>query len=81
MPGGCHYLEGNTNALRRVKSIQELLPQIGLEPERVRMFHMSAAMANEFVAAATEMVRQVSALGPNPLRISPVCLTDNRRGG
>jgi len=45
-----------------------LLGQIGLEPERVRMFHMSSAMAGAFAQAATEMTDQVSKLGPNPLR-------------
>ncbi len=32
------------------------------------MFNMSAAMAGQFVAAATEMTSTVTALGPNPLR-------------
>ncbi len=30
---------------------------------------MSAAMANQFVEATTEMTEQISALGPNPLRV------------
>lgn len=80
MPGDCHYLEGNVNAKRRVKHIGELLARIGLEPERVRMFNMSAAMANQFVAAATEMTQQVSALGPNPLRLRRTAGTDTQRG-
>ncbi|HID53527.1 MAG TPA: hydrogenase iron-sulfur subunit [Anaerolineae bacterium] len=68
MPGDCHYLEGNVNAKRRVVRVQELLEQIGLEPERVRMFNMSSAMAGEFAKAAAEMTEQITALGPNPLR-------------
>jgi len=44
------------------------LKQIGLEPDRVRMFNMSAAMAGQFVEATTEMTEQVKTLGPNPLR-------------
>jgi coenzyme F420-reducing hydrogenase delta subunit len=44
------------------------LKQIGLEPDRVRMFNMSAAMAGQFVEASTEMTEQVEKLGPNPLR-------------
>ena len=51
-----------------MERIQYLLEQIGLEPERDRMFNMSAAMAGEFVGAATEMTEQVEALGPNPLK-------------
>jgi len=45
-----------------------LLTQIGLEPDRVRMFNMSSAMAGEFAKVATEMSEQVIDLGPNPLR-------------
>jgi len=68
MPGDCHYLEGNTNAKRRVGRVKELLAEIGLEPERVEMFNMSAAQANTFVAAATEMVERIAELGPSPLK-------------
>jgi F420-non-reducing hydrogenase iron-sulfur subunit len=45
-----------------------LLAQIGLEPERVRMFSLSSAMAGEFADAATEMAEQIEALGPSQLR-------------
>jgi F420-non-reducing hydrogenase iron-sulfur subunit len=48
--------------------LKEILAQIGLEPERVEMFNMSAAMAGEFVEATEKMTAQVEALGPNPLR-------------
>ena len=52
-----------------MKRVQDLLGEIGLEPERVEMFNMSAAMAAEFVRAATEMTDRITELGPNPLRI------------
>ena len=68
MPGDCHYLEGNTNAQRRVDRVQDLLTQIGLEPERVRMFNLSSAMARQFTEMAAEMTGQVTVLGPSPLR-------------
>jgi coenzyme F420-reducing hydrogenase delta subunit len=50
--------------------VKYLLEQIGLEPDRVGMFNMSAAMAGEFVAKAGEVTAQIGALGPNPLRRS-----------
>jgi F420-non-reducing hydrogenase iron-sulfur subunit len=56
------------NAKRRVERVRDLLAQIGLEPERVRMFNMSSAMAGEFAKAATEMSEQITELGPSPLR-------------
>ena len=68
MPGECHYLEGNANAKRRVAHLHHLLKEIGLEPERIRMFNMSAAMAGAFVEAATEMAATIDSIGPNPLR-------------
>ena len=52
-----------------MKRVQELLAEIGLEPERVEMFNMSAAMAATFVEAATEMNERIETLGPNPLRV------------
>jgi coenzyme F420-reducing hydrogenase delta subunit len=51
-----------------VKRVQDLLEQIGLEADRVRMFNMSSAMAGAFAKAATEMSGQISEIGPNPLR-------------
>ncbi|RCK74120.1 MAG: heterodisulfide reductase subunit MvhD [Anaerolineae bacterium] len=70
MPGDCHFLEGNTNAIRRVERVKDLLKQIGLEPERIKMFHISSSMASQFVSATEEMLRVVEMLGPNPLRMN-----------
>ncbi|MBM3694986.1 MAG: hydrogenase iron-sulfur subunit [Actinobacteria bacterium] len=69
LPGNCHFLEGNLNARRRVTRIQGLLGEIGLEPGRVEMFNMSAAMAAEFVTAVTEMTERINEMGPSPLRV------------
>ena len=33
LEGGCHFLEGNLRARRRVERTRELLAEIGLEPE------------------------------------------------
>jgi coenzyme F420-reducing hydrogenase delta subunit len=44
------------------------------------MFNMSAAMAGEFVAAATQMTEQITTLGPNPLRAPAQTSTDTERG-
>jgi F420-non-reducing hydrogenase iron-sulfur subunit len=71
MPGDCHYLEGNLNAKRRVERGRELLQQVGLEPERLRMVNMSSAMAGRFAELATEVSDEIVRLGPNPLRLTP----------
>jgi len=46
-----------------------LLDQIGLEPERIQMFNMSAAMASEFVVTTQKITEQILALGPSPLHV------------
>ncbi len=48
--------------------VQDLLKNIGLEPERVQMFNLSSAMGGRFTEAAKEMTEKVEALGANPLR-------------
>ncbi|MFN3308283.1 MAG: hydrogenase iron-sulfur subunit [Anaerolineales bacterium] len=68
MPGDCHFLEGNYNAIRRVERTKDLLRMIGLEPQRIKMFHISSSMASQFVSAVEEMLDVVEQLGPNPLR-------------
>lgn len=79
LPGDCHFLRGNLNAARRVQGLQHLLVEIGLEPERARMFNLSAAMAAAFVEATTTMVEQITALGPSPLRRNGDGDHDSRR--
>ena len=67
LEGDCHYQLGNLNARRRVSYARSLLQEIGLEPDRVRMFNMSSAMAQAWADAVTEMDATVQRLGPNPL--------------
>ena len=49
LEGQCHYREGNFHAIDRVKFCQRLLESVGVEPERVQMFTMSAADSPRFV--------------------------------
>lgn len=64
LEGQCHYREGNFNAIDRVKFVQRMLDSVGVEPERVRMFTMSAGEPPKFVAAVREMDRTICALPP-----------------
>ncbi len=64
LEGQCHYREGNFNAIDRVLFAQRLLDSVGVEPERVRMFTMSAGEPPKFVAAVREMDRAIGALPP-----------------
>jgi len=64
--GQCHYREGNFKAVDRVAFVRRLLKSVGVEPERCRMFTMSAGEPPKFVAAVREMDRVISGLPPLP---------------
>jgi len=70
LEGGCHFLEGNLRARRRTDRIRQMLDEIGVGSERLRMVNLSSAMAPTFVERVGEIVEAVRALGPNPLRES-----------
>src|SRR5512140_3824610 len=68
LEGGCHFIEGNLRAKKRSEYLREMLDQIGVGRERLRMVNLSAAMAPTFVERVKEIVEAVKGLGPNPLR-------------
>jgi len=69
LEGGCHFVEGNLRAKRRIAAAQKLLDEIGIGGERLRMVNLSASEAPTFVARVREMVETVERLGPSPLRL------------
>jgi coenzyme F420-reducing hydrogenase delta subunit len=62
--------EGNLRARKRTDRIREILDEIGVGGERLKMVNLSAAMAPTFVERVREIVEAVRALGPNPLKES-----------
>ena len=68
LEGGCHFIEGNLRAKRRTDHLRDMLDEIGVGRERLRMVNLSAAMAPTFVQRVNEMVQTIESLGPNPLK-------------
>jgi len=68
LEGGCHFLEGNLRARKRTDRIREVLDEIGVGGQRLKMVNLSAAMAPTFVQRVQEIVETVRALGPSPLK-------------
>lgn len=68
LEGGCHFLEGNLRARRRVERAKKLLEEIGLEPERLEMYNLSSAEGGRFAEIVTEMTERLLQLGLSPLR-------------
>ncbi len=63
-PGDCHYQEGNYKALRRIRLLQRLFKQFGIEDARLRLEWISASEGDRVQKVVNEMVEQVRQLGP-----------------
>jgi F420-non-reducing hydrogenase iron-sulfur subunit len=63
---GCHNVKGSQRAAKRVASVRKALAEMGVEPERVRMYHLERGLHPEFIAAAEEMDALLRKLGPSP---------------
>jgi coenzyme F420-reducing hydrogenase delta subunit len=68
LEGTCHYNEGNLRCRERVEHVRMMLEEVGIEPDRVRMYNLSSGEGPTFAAYAKEMTEHIKALGPNPLR-------------
>jgi len=64
---GCHFLEGNLRARRRVERAQQLLEEIGLNSDRLKMFNLSSAEGPRFAEIVNEMNERLLKLGLSPL--------------
>ncbi|NWF77194.1 MAG: hydrogenase iron-sulfur subunit [Chloroflexi bacterium] len=63
-PGDCHYIEGNYKTLRRIALLKNMLAQMGIEDERIRLDWVSASEGNRFVSIVSDITKKVKALGP-----------------
>jgi len=63
-PGDCHYISGNYKTRRRVALIKQLISQMGIEPERLRLEWVSAAEGQRFAQVVTEFTEELKQLGP-----------------
>ena len=68
LEGECHFRNGNIKAKRRVMAVKEILKEVGMEPDRVEMFNISASDGARFAEVAREMTERIRSLGPSPIR-------------
>lgn len=62
----CHNVLGSQRAAKRVEAVKKALDELGVEPQRIAMFHLERGLHPEFILAAREMDRVVRELGPSP---------------
>ncbi|MDR1086344.1 MAG: hydrogenase iron-sulfur subunit [Deltaproteobacteria bacterium] len=68
LEGGCHFLDGNIRAKKRVAYLQKELKAIGLEPERLAMVNVSASQGPQFAQNVDDFTAVVKGLGPSPFK-------------
>ena len=61
--GSCHFSVGNLKAKKRVAYVKTLLEELGIDPDRVEMFHISASQGPLFAKVASEMTENIRRLG------------------
>lgn len=69
-PGECDYESGNLVAARNVKYTKQVLKTAGIAPERIQMFHCSAAEGQRFQEEVTRISKIIEDLGVNPIKES-----------
>jgi F420-non-reducing hydrogenase iron-sulfur subunit len=60
----CHYRNGNYKAQKRVKHVQQILQEIGLEPQRLEMYFNSSSMGPQFAQTCVDFDSRIRELGP-----------------
>jgi F420-non-reducing hydrogenase iron-sulfur subunit len=63
-PGDCHYNSGNYKARRRIMLLKNMLPQLGIESERLRLEWISASEAPKFRSTVNGFIDEITKLGP-----------------
>lgn len=62
--GDCHYAEGNHRTLKRVPLWRNLVSYVGVNPERLELYWVSAAEGPRFAQVTKEFTQKIRALGP-----------------
>jgi coenzyme F420-reducing hydrogenase delta subunit len=60
--GSCHFLEGNYRAKKRVEYARKKLEEVGINPERLEMYHIAASEGPLFARTAKEFTDRISNL-------------------
>lgn len=64
-PGDCHYQLGNHKTFRRYKFMKALLPQYGVDPERLHLEWISASEGDKVRDTVNAFTERIRKLGPS----------------
>ena len=68
--GECDYETGNLVAAKNVEYAREILKAAGMDPDRIQMFHCSAAEGQRFQQEVTRVSDIIENIGKNPIKKS-----------
>jgi coenzyme F420-reducing hydrogenase delta subunit len=57
--GSCHFLEGNVRAKKRVELAKKKLEEVGINPEKLDMFHIAASEGPLFAQTARDFTDKI----------------------
>jgi len=63
-PGDCHYRSGNMKTQRRLRIVNKMLGQFGIDPGRLMLSWVGAGESERFQTVTAEMTERLRALGP-----------------
>jgi coenzyme F420-reducing hydrogenase delta subunit len=61
----CRYLQGNLRLKSRIGYAKQIMEKIGLEPERLEIFHLATNSGVKLAEFLMQKADQLGALGPN----------------
>jgi len=64
-PGDCHYQLGNHKTFRRYKLLKALMPQFGVDPERLHLEWISASEGDKVRDTVNSFTEKIRKLGPS----------------
>ncbi|NTV13517.1 MAG: hydrogenase iron-sulfur subunit [Desulfobulbaceae bacterium] len=62
----CHNLMGSQRAAHRVLAVRKALTELGVEGERIEMFHLPRGLHPEFFVVVSQMEERIRSMGPSP---------------
>ena len=62
--GDCHYIDANYRTKERFESLKEVMAELDIEPERLRLAWISASEGGIFAETIRTMVDEVKSVGP-----------------
>ncbi len=67
-PGDCHCQARNCKARRRNMLLKNMLPQLGIEPGRLKLEWISASEATKFQSTVNGFIDDITKMGPLSLK-------------